>query len=479
MLFFYLFGIIIFLFLVFVEYRRLMFNKKFKHIFGVKEIPIIGNPFMFLTKLLSDYEEGLRQVCPKPICRGTFAGIHVFTFYDPDISKQILLSSNFTNRPYFFKFGELKYGLLTSNHENWSKVRKVMNPSFNQVSINCNTPIFHKYIDLISDELDKHVNKDEFDITPLLLKFIIPQLIETQFDVDDYKADEEDIDILPVFSETMTFRGVNPFYYLDLIFRFTNLYRLSKKWHQHSENLLKPIIEKKKTDLLDGSSNNKGNRRFYIYDMLKSDLPDEAVMDNSKLIVPSGFESTVVAIGHALLMLAMHPEVDQKLYAEIQEFYQDGVELDSKLIKNMPYLDMVFKEVLRLFPSVPGTARSTIKDTFIEGIGVIPKGTVVVFSSLSLHRDVNIWGENANKFNPENFTPEKIAKRHPYSYLPFSAGPRNCIGMHYANLNLKLFLVKILSKYRFSTSLNYEDLSLKFQLIIKLNCPYLLQVHKR
>lgn len=127
-------------------------------------------------------------------------------------------------------------------------------------------------------------------------------------------------------------------------------------------------------------------------------------------------------------MLAMHPEVDRKLYAEIQEFCQDGAKIDYKLIKDMNYLDMVFKEVLRLFPSVPGTVRSTMKDTFIEGIGIVPKGAVMVVSSLSMHRDPNLWGENAGKFDPDHFLPEKVAKRHPYSYIPFSAGPRNCIG---------------------------------------------------
>lgn len=197
-------------------------------------------------------------------------------------------------------------------------------------------------------------------------------------------------------------------------------------------------------------------------------------------------------------MLAMHPEVDQRLHAEIQEFCQDGAEIDHKLIKEMNYLDMVFKEVLRLFPSVPGTVRSTMADTFIEGIGTVPKGAVVVVSSLSMHRDPKLWGPKAHKFDPDHFLPEQIAKRHPYSYIPFSAGPRNCIGkirgfvmfifklfvclftgMHYANLNIKLLLVKILSIYRFTTPLKYEDLSLRFQLTIKLNCKYLLQVHKR
>ncbi|XP_063701623.1 probable cytochrome P450 313a4 [Culicoides brevitarsis] len=467
------------LFLVFIEYRRVTFNRKFKHVPGIEEYPIIGSPFMFLTKLLSDFEKGVELVCSKPINKGTYAGIHAFTVYDPDVSRQILMNPNFIDRPYFFKFGELPWGLLTSNDDHWHKVKKVMSPSFNQVSVNYNTPIFQKYSKLICDELAKHLDAEEFDVAPLLLKFVIPQLIETQFDVNDYKATKEDLEILPVFSETMTFRGINPFYYLDIIFRFTNLYQLSRKWHSYSESLLTPIIDAKRAALSKQENLGRGNRRYFIYDFLKSDLPSEAVMHNAKLIIPSGFESTVVALGHTLLLLAMHPEVDKKLYAEIQEFCHDGVEIDHKLLKEMEYLDMVFKEVLRLFPSVPGTVRSTMKDTFIEGIGVIPKRTVMVVSALSMHRDPNLWGPKAHLFDPDHFLPENVAKRHPHCYIPFSTGPRNCVGIHYANLNIKLLLVRILSKYRFTTSLKFEDLTLRFQLIIRLNCPYLLKVHKR
>lgn len=111
--------------------------------------------------------------------------------------------------------------------------------------------------------------------------------LETQFDFNDYKATKDDLEILPVFSETMTFRGVNPLYYLDLIFRFTNLYKLSRKWHHYSEGVLKPIIESKRVALEEGLVKHYGSRRFYIYDMLKSDLPGGAVLDNSKLIIPS------------------------------------------------------------------------------------------------------------------------------------------------------------------------------------------------
>lgn len=63
------------------------------------------------------------------------------------------------------------------------------------------------------------------------------------------------------------------------------------------------------------------------------------------------------------------------------------------------------------------------------GSCVIPKGSIILLSIHNLHKDQQVWGVDAHKFDPEHFLPEKIATRHPYAYLPFSGGPRNCIGM--------------------------------------------------
>lgn len=70
-------------------------------------------------------------------------------------------------------------------------------------------------------------------------------------------------------------------------------------------------------------------------------------------------------MSYAILMLAMHPKVDEKLYNEITEYFKVGDDLNYDMVKRMPYLDMVVKEVLRLFPAVPGTVRETLSDTFI------------------------------------------------------------------------------------------------------------------
>lgn len=96
-----------------------------------------------------------------------------------------------------------------------------------------------------------------------------------------------------------------------------------------------------------------------------------------------------------------------------------------------------------------------------------------------LHRWKHIWGADADKFNPENFLPENISKRHPCSYLPFSMGPRNCIGIEHAQLNLKLALVHMLRHFRFETDLKMKEFDVRFSVFLRLRQGYPIRVYRR
>lgn len=127
-------------------------------------------------------------------------------------------------------------------------------------------------------------------------------------------------------------------------------------------------------------------------------------------------------------MLAMHPEVDKKLEIELIENYKLNEPIDYDLIKRLKYLDMVVKETMRLFPASPISPRESVSPLQVDGIGLVPTGTIVVIPFHKLHRWKYIWGVTADDFDPERFQLEEVEKRHAYSYLPFSSGSRNCIG---------------------------------------------------
>lgn len=117
-----------------------------------------------------------------------------------------------------------------------------------------------------------------------------------------------------------------------------------------------------------------------------------------------------------------------------------------------------------------------------------------------LHRNSEVWGPKADGFDPDNFLPEKIAARHPYSYLPFSAGPRNCIGLlaiflhnfdfmelfflflqgiKYAWYSMKVMLSAIMRQYKFSTHIRLEDIVTKFEVTLKIENRHMITIERR
>lgn len=115
-------------------------------------------------------------------------------------------------------------------------------------------------------------------------------------------------------------------------------------------------------------------------------------------------------------------------------------------LREMRYLEMCIKETLRLYPSVPLMARKVTEDIQC-GKHVLPAGSEVFILPYATHRLPHIYPE-PDKFLPERFTPEQCEKRNPYAYLPFSAGPRNCIGHKFAILEMKTMISKVLRNYQ-------------------------------
>lgn len=114
----------------------------------------------------------------------------------------------------------------------------------------------------------------------------------------------------------------------------------------------------------------------------------------------------------------------------------------------MEYLDSVINESLRLYPIASRLERVAKASVEINGL-VIPKGMVVLVPTWPMHRDPEIWPE-PEKFKPERFSKKNKDNIDPYIYMPFGSGPRNCIGMRFALVVMKLAVVEILQRYSFS-----------------------------
>ncbi|CAF4195293.1 unnamed protein product [Adineta steineri] len=161
----------------------------------------------------------------------------------------------------------------------------------------------------------------------------------------------------------------------------------------------------------------------------------------------AGFETTSNALAFATSALATTPHVQNKLQMEIDEIWNDDINnLDYDIIANMTYLDMFVKEVLRMYGiSTQAITRESNASVNVCGHQIEKgDGCVILPDVYSIHYDTDIWGPQ----DPKLFDPERHSvKRHPLAYLAFGMGPRNCVGMRFALMELKMCLVRLLRSH--------------------------------
>jgi thromboxane-A synthase len=164
--------------------------------------------------------------------------------------------------------------------------------------------------------------------------------------------------------------------------------------------------------------------------------------------VIAGYETTSTALGYVSYVLATHPAEQQKLQEHI-DAHSDPETKDTiptcEIVSEMNYLDMFIRETLRMYPIAPMVInRQSAEDFYIKDIGTMPAGTRVTIDIYNLHYNPDLWGP----VDPHVFHPERFAtKRHPLAWIPFGAGPRNCVGMRFALLEMKMVLVRLLKTY--------------------------------
>lgn len=178
------------------------------------------------------------------------------------------------------------------------------------------------------------------------------------------------------------------------------------------------------------------------------------IVDNCKNIYFAGHESTAVALSWCLMLLALHPDWQAHVREETAQVCQGGV-LDAESLSKIKMVTMVIQEALRLYPPAAFVSREALEKTQIGHI-TVPKGVCTWTLIPTLHRDPDIWGQDANEFKPERFANGvSSACKIPHAYVPFGLGPRLCLGRNFALVQLKVVLTLIISKFTFSLSPKY------------------------
>lgn len=290
-----------------------------------------------------------------------------------------------------------------------------------------------------------------------------------------------------------------PILYVEFIYRFTRSYYREKKYRKRCYNYLDQVLRERR-ELIAPINNNSNeptsSSRYYkdeelgdtaddhknfIDQLILHDgqFSDEEIHDHIYTFIAAGYETTALQTAFTLLLLAIHQDVQEKVCREILEvFPKADMDVSQESLGKLSYLDMVIKESMRLLPPVPLIGRETLDDLELNDL-VVPKGVTLLINFFNLHRKKDVWGADADSFNPDRFLPENDTKRHAHSFLPFSEGPRNCIGKNYAMLSIRTILVKFLRNYKVETDLKYDELKFKADITLKVCQDLLMKIEKR
>ncbi|KAL1123657.1 hypothetical protein AAG570_002733 [Ranatra chinensis] len=192
-----------------------------------------------------------------------------------------------------------------------------------------------------------------------------------------------------------------------------------------------------------------------------------------------GHDTTSASLVFTLFLLGSHPEIQDKVAEELYSIFGDSQRsVEMKDLQQMVYLEKVIKESLRLYPSVPYISRALIHDLNLPGDVLIPKGANVIILPYILHRNKRFYPD-PEVFDPERFNEDQCLNRHPFAYIPFSAGPRNCIGQKFAMMALKIILSTIIRKAKIESITTKEELRLLPFLILRPSEPIMIKVKPR
>jgi cytochrome P450 len=382
------------------------------------------------------------------VMRMRFAWMGYYVLNHPDAVHHVLVE-NHRNYQKSRNYKGLKYmlgqGLLTSEGDFWKKQRKLAQPAFHRDSLS------KLAIDMVSctndmlDRWEKELvpNRPIFDLhremMRLTLRIVGKTLLSTDLD-----GEAKTIGDALTVAITWANEHVNSVLRLPPWVPTPNNIRFRRAQKTIDEIALRLIAERRaygeeRTDLL-------GLLMSAQDEATGEKMNDAQLKDELLTLVLAGHETTANALSFAFHLLAHHPEVEQKLLAEIAQTLGDRTPQLSDLPK-MPYTKQVIEESMRLYPPAWVIEREAIEDDVVFDYRIHKNNVVAVFPWL-LHQHPKYW-QDPQKFDPDRFRPELTETRPKYVYMPFGGGPRMCIGNAFAMMEMQLLLPMIVRRHRF------------------------------
>ncbi|KAK0390347.1 hypothetical protein QR680_019312 [Steinernema hermaphroditum] len=360
-------------------------------------------------------------------------------------------------RDYDYFLPWLGTGLLISTGAKWKSRRKMLTPTFHFQMLEGYVEVFDRNSKFLVEILESYAkDKNEFDLFPFIKRCALDIICETamgssvnaQINTDsEYVHAVERISVMGFEYGMRPINWIKPYYYATG--KGFEKDRIVNTLTNFTKKVIKERVERRQ------ESPEMTTKRLAFLDMLldmqeTNQLTYEDIREEVDTFMFEGHDTTSSGIGWTLWCLATHPEIQKKVHDELDDHFGDSDrEITVDDLKEMKYLERCIKEAMRLFPPVPMVERTLQNDLDMGGV-TAPRGAHVVICPLMIHRNSTNY-DRTDVYDPDNFLPEKISQRHPYDYIPFSAGPRNCIGQKFAQYEEKTMVAWILRKYRVST----------------------------
>ncbi|XP_053696762.1 cytochrome P450 4d2 [Sabethes cyaneus] len=453
-----------------INYLLVRRNLKYGHQWpGPAAFPLIGCYYLYLNKSPEDvlnfiYSMNVRY--GKLFCVWVGTQLALFCTNTRD-SETVLSSQKLIRKSELYKFlvPWLGNGLLLSTDQKWFNKRKILTPAFHFKILEQFIEVFDRQSGILVRKLKPEANGQLVNIYPYITLAALDIICETAMGTPiNAQTDSESkyAKAVTELSYLLAGRFVKVWQRSDFLFNLSPDRRRQDKVIKVLHDFTTKIIQSRRQELLasgdqgiDGDESIGSKKKMAFLDVLLQatidgrPLTDKEIQEEVDTFMFEGHDTTTIAIAFTLLLLARHQDIQEKVYKEVTEII--GPNLDTAVtyrnLQDMKYLEMVIKESLRLYPPVPIIGRKFTEKTTIDG-KTVPEDSNFNLGIILMHRDPALF-EDPERFDPERFNPERTMEQSsPYAYIPFSAGPRNCIGQKFAMLELKSTLSKVIRHFR-------------------------------
>ncbi|XP_077269209.1 putative cytochrome P450 6a14 isoform X2 [Temnothorax americanus] len=425
--------------------------------FGTTKNVVLGKVSFsgYIKKLYNDYKD-------EPLV-GIFAGKKpILIVKHPDLIKDILIKdfSIFPDRRSVShdRSEPLSQNLFELDSKRWRPLRAKLTPVFTSRKLKEMFVLITECSEHLVQYVEKLVNKNEpIECVEMTAKYTTDVIGSCVFGIEMNAMSDEDSEFRRIgrnvfhasFWKRLRFTMKNYFPWL-----FDVLYGYILPQSEVTRFFMRIVLE----TMVYRETNNITRNDFIdtLRELKKHsdkmgdiDLTDSLIVSQAFVFFAAGFETSSTAMANAFYELALNQKIQDRLRDEIdQEYIKHAGNLTYTNIKEMNYLDKIFKEILRKYPPGLFFPRITMSSYTFNGTKVsIPKSQLIWIPIYAMHRDSNIYPE-PDVFDPERFNKEAVRNRHPMVYLPFGDGQRNCIGSRFAVYQTKLGLIKILRNYK-------------------------------